>query len=178
MVNAVPPQRVQARIKQHNLQLRRRRGIAVEHRGEVFAHGLEERNHKEPELQPSWTKSARGNTKSSLAARIKPRPFKTSPKAPMSAILRSPALSNPIGDGAQVHAETTPSPARSPETSSRRATAERVRCSGNARRTRATRPRSAYRYSPGEQQRAMPPRPRLLTRSPSTTLLPRRDGAP
>ena len=38
VVDAVPPQRVQAGVEQHDLQLRARRGIALQHRGNVFAH--------------------------------------------------------------------------------------------------------------------------------------------
>ncbi len=38
VIDAIPPQRVQAGVEQHDLQPRSRRGIALQHRGDVFAH--------------------------------------------------------------------------------------------------------------------------------------------
>src|SRR5208283_3968826 len=45
VMDAVPPQRVQAGVEQHDLEPRPRRGIAFEYRGDVFAHQSEVRNH-------------------------------------------------------------------------------------------------------------------------------------
>ena len=45
VMDAIPPQRVQSGVEQHDLQPRARRGIALQHRGNVFAHEAEVRNH-------------------------------------------------------------------------------------------------------------------------------------
>src|SRR5215469_3286876 len=45
MMDAVPPKRMQAGVKQYDLQFGTRRGIAFKYRGDVFAHEAEIRTH-------------------------------------------------------------------------------------------------------------------------------------